>query len=541
MKSRLLIFLFLSGFTFTAFTQSKFAPLDQLIVKLNPEVDAASFLEEFIETQKLTSVFYGGTPSPRRQLSVLEFDPYATDGQNIIDLLNKKSEVIFAAFNERATVRATPNDPDYSEQWHMTLINAPEVWNFTTGGLTPLGDTIVIANLEACDTRHEDLEENIWRNYLEIPNNGIDDDNNGYVDDYEGYNTVSQNDQHLISSHGSRVCGLMGAKGNNGTGVTGVNWDTRVMVVSNTLLIGDIITSCEYVLDQRKAYNASNGAQGAFIVATNSSFGFDRRFPEDNPMFGEWCDIMEEMGEAGILSVVACNNNNIDIDTLGDMPSFCSTNYMIVVTNTNRQDQLDGSFSGTATHMDLSAPGTGSFSTEPNDEYGQLGGSSASTPHVTGSIGLLYSAPCEGFTEFTKNDPAAAALTMKSFILGGTTKLPELEGKMVSGGRLNVAGSLSFLQEFCGGGSGQLKIMSIGPNPSFTNEQIQVRFQTPDEDTYRIRVSDALGRIVYSGEQVSTTFGTNLTRIDVPNLATGVYFFTVENSRDTDTEAFVVY
>lgn len=541
MKSQILLLLSLVGFSFMAFGQNKFSQTDQLVVKLNPDVAAESFLNEFIVEQKLTAVFYAGTVSLTRHLSVLEFDPYFTDAQDLINLLNKKPEVVFAAFNERASIRTTPNDPDFSEQWHMTLINAPEVWNFTTGGLTPLGDTIVIANLESCDTQHEDLRENIWRNYLEIPNNGIDDDNNGYIDDYEGYNTVSENDQHLLSSHGSRVCGLMGAKGDNATGITGVNWTTKMMVVSNTLLIGDIIKSCEYVLDQRTTYNESNGAKGAFIVATNSSFGFDRRFPEDNPLFGEWCDLMEEMGQAGILSVVACNNDNIDVDQLGDLPSFCSSDYIIVVTNTDQQDQLQGSYSGTATHMDLSAPGSGSFSTNPNNQYGTLGGSSASTPHVTGSIGLLYSAPCLDFASFTQSNPTDAALVMKSIILDGTTKLPQLEGITVSGGRLNLEGSLELLQNFCGGASGPLTITSIIPNPSLPGDKITVRFQTPDEMIYRFKVTDVLGRTLYKGEKESTTFGNNLVEIETYNFANGVYYFTVENSRDSKTEAFLIY
>jgi len=541
MKFHILLLLCLAGSTITAFTQNKSPEVDQLVIQLKPEVAAESFLNEFISKQKLKAVFYAGTPSPNRQLSLLEFDPYFTDAQKLMDLLNKKPEVNFAAFNEQATIRATPNDPDYTEQWHMTLINAPEVWNFTTGGLTPLGDTIVIASLESCDTQHEDLRDNIWRNYLEIPNNGIDDDNNGYTDDYEGYNTVNDNDQHLISSHGSRVCGLMGAKGDNAIGVTGVNWDTKMMVVSNTLLISDIITSCEYVLNQRVAYNESDGAEGAFIVATNSSFGFDRKFPEDNPLFGIWCDLMEEMGQAGILSVVACNNDNIDVDQVGDLPSFCSSDYIIVVTNTDRQDELKGSFSGTATHMDLSAPGTESFSTRPNNEYGTIGGSSASSPHVTGGIGLLYSAPCVDFASFTQNNPTDAALLMKDLILDGTTKLLELEGKTVSGGRLNLEGSLNLLQEFCGGAAGPLAITSIIPNPSFPGEQVFIRFQTPDETTYRFKVTDVLGRTILNGEKESTTFGNNLVEIETSNFAHGIYYFTVENSRDTKTEAFVVF
>ncbi len=542
MKSHLLFLLFLIGSSFTVFSQKKISFSDQITVKLEPGIAAESFINKFIAQHNLTSAFYAGTPSSRRQLSIIEFDPYFIDTQQLLNLLNKESNVVYAAFNEQATMRTTPNDPDYSEQWHMNLINAPEVWNFTTGGLTALGDTIVIANLESCDTQHEDLRDNIWKNYLEIPNNGIDDDNNGYTDDYEGYSIVNQNDQHTVTSHGTRVCGLMGAKGNNAMGVTGVNWDIQIMPVSSTLFITEIIASCEYILDQRLAYNESNGAEGAFIVATNSSFGFDLRFPEDNPLFGEWCDIMEEMGQAGILSVVACNNNNIDVDEVGDLPSFCSTDYMVVVTNTDRQDILDASYSGTATHMDLSAPGTGSFSTRPNNDYGSIGGSSASTPHVTGGIGLLYSAPCDGFANFAKNDPSQAALVMKSFILNGTTKVPELEGKTVSGGRLNLGGSLNLLQEFCGGSAGPLEINSIVPNPVFPgNNLATVRFQTPDEATYRIRVTDLLGRTVYTGEVESTTFGSNLVEIETANFATGVYYFTVENSRDTKTEAFLVF
>ena len=542
MKLQVLLFLLcLLGSTLTAFSQNKSVPTDQLVVKLRSDVAPESFLNKFIAEQKLTSAFFAGTPLPKRNLSILEFDPYFTDAEALMELLNKKTEVTYAAFNEQATIRATPDDPEYFEQWHMNLINAPKVWDFTTGGLTPLGDTIVIASMESCDTQHEDIQDNIWRNYLEIPNNGIDDDNNGYVDDYEGYNTVSQNDQHLTSSHGSRVCGLIGAKGNNGIGVTGVNWDTKMMVVSNTLLITDIITACEYVLDQRVAYNESNGARGAFIVATNSSFGFDLRFPEDNPLFGEWCDIMDEMGQAGILSVVACNNDNIDIDQVGDMPSFCKTDYMIVVTNTNRQDQLEGSYSGTAMHMDLSAPGTGSFSTRPNDDYGLIGGSSASTPHVTGGIGLLYSAPCEDFASFTQNNPPDAALFMKRIILNGSTQLPELQGKTVSGGRLNLEGSLNLLQEFCGGGSGPLTITSVIPNPCISGNPIAVRFQTPDEAIYQYRISDVLGRILYEGEKASTTFGNNLVEIETTNFATGVYYFTIENVRDSKTAPFMVF
>jgi len=213
----------------------------------------------------------------------------------------------------------------------------------------------------------------------------------------------------------------------------------------------------------------------------------------------------------------------------------------VVVTNTDQQDVLRGSFSGTAEHMDLSAPGTGSFSTRPNNEYGPLGGSSASTPHVSGGIGLLYSAPCEGFAEFTKTEPAQAAALMKSFILGGTTQIAELQGKTVSGGRLNLEGSLNLLQEFCGGSAGQLEITSIIPNPTALGDPIRISFQTPDEALYQFRVTNILGQTLFEGEINSTTFGNNILEIATTNFSIGVYFITVEDSRDTRTEPFMIY
>ncbi len=250
---------------------------------------------------------------------------------------------------------------------------------------------------------------------------------------------------------------------------------------------------------------------------------------------------MEEMGQAGILSVVACNNSNIDVDEVGDLPSFCPSEFIVVVTNTDRQDILNGSYSGTATHMDLSAPGSQSFTTRPDDRYISFGGTSASTPHVTGGIGLLYSANCEGYASFTKVEPAESARIMKTFIMDGTDKISALEGKTVSGGRLNLEGSLNLLQEYCGGGAAPLTISSITPNPILYGNPISIRFLTPDESTYRYRVTDVLGRTILKGEKESSTFANNLVTVETSDLAIGVYFFTVENARDSKTKQFMVY
>lgn len=79
---------------------------------------------------------------------------------------------------------------------------------------------------------HPDLVANIWHNQDEIPNNGTDDDNNGYLDDYDGWNIGQDNDNIPSANHGTQVSGMIGAVGDNGLGVSGINWDVKIMAVS---------------------------------------------------------------------------------------------------------------------------------------------------------------------------------------------------------------------------------------------------------------------------------------------------------------------
>jgi len=106
-----------------------------------------------------------------------------------LQMMQTHPAVEFAQFNRRVYTRnTTPNDERYSEQWHMDIINAPAVWDFTTGGLSPNGDEIVVAMLDGgFDATHEDLVDNLWRNEAEIPNDNIDNDNNGRIDDINGW------------------------------------------------------------------------------------------------------------------------------------------------------------------------------------------------------------------------------------------------------------------------------------------------------------------------------------------------------------------
>ena len=120
----------------------------------------------------------------------------------------------------------------------------------------------------------------------------MDDDGNGFEDDYLGWNTGKGNDDiDDLNFHGTPVAGIIGAQGNNGVGVTGVNWDVKLMIVAarnitdGTFTVAEAVEAYSYALENRKLYNETNGEKGAFVVATNASWGVEEQFPEDNPVF----------------------------------------------------------------------------------------------------------------------------------------------------------------------------------------------------------------------------------------------------------------
>lgn len=180
-----------------------------------------------------------------------------------------------------------PNDPLYPLQWQYKNtgangglsgadLQAPAAWGITTGGVTAAGDTIVVAVIDnGINPAHADLASNLWKNRAEIPNDGIDNDQNGYVDDYAGWNVFSSNDQIQGSTtlHGSAVSGIIGASGNNGTGISGVNWNVKMMFVAAGNTLAEALAAYDYVIQARSRYNETNGASGAFVVAVNASWG----------------------------------------------------------------------------------------------------------------------------------------------------------------------------------------------------------------------------------------------------------------------------
>jgi len=98
-------------------------------------------------------------------------------------------------------------------------------------------------------------------------------------------------------------------------GVTGVNWNVKIMPIQGSGPISDIIEAYGYVLDARTLYNQTNGSEGAFVVATNSSFGIDGGDPGgsgpiDINNYSALCAMYDDLGIQGVLNITSCGNRS---------------------------------------------------------------------------------------------------------------------------------------------------------------------------------------------------------------------------------------
>jgi hypothetical protein len=295
----------------------------------------------------------------------------------------------------RAVFALTPNDPDFSRQWYLNKMSVPTAWNYTQGS-----NDIIVAVLDTgVDLKQPELAANIWTN----PNPGKPGDPSGYVNDLHGWNFVENNNdpspQYTSGwteagiTHGTVIAGLIGAIGNNASGIAGINWHVKIMSlrILDSQGIGDSNAAAKAI-----DYAVTHGAR-----VLNFSFVTD----EHNIVLDQ---AIARAAKAGVLIVAAAGNNR---DTGGDnldktpMYPICSdgagSNYVIGVAATDENDQRSD-FSNYGTNcVDISAPGENIISTQlynPSlagfNSYTRAGwnGTSVASPMVTGIAALMLAA-----------------------------------------------------------------------------------------------------------------------------------------------------
>jgi hypothetical protein len=466
-------------------------------------------------------------------------------------VLKALKDVQFVQEDIRVTFRSTtPNDTFYSNQWHLPLIKANLAWDTTVSGLNKRGDTIVIAVVDdGLHINHPDFQGNIWINYADTLGNGIDDDGNGYIDDTYGWNFQSNNNDisdsdYYVAKHGTPVAAIIGARGNNLTGVTGIMWNVKLMIV-NVADTGnypnpfqsDVIKAYSYLLHQRKLYNASNGSKGAFVVAQNSSFGIDNGTPVQSPL---WCSFFDTLGKYGILSVSSVANSQKNPEAQGDMPTLCPSSDLITVGGSTGGDNYGGS-AYSSISVDLSAPGYNVFSssayTKLNIQTGNLyksgfSGTSFSAPMVTATIGLLHAYACDRLLDSVKSNPQYANSIFKRAILEGVDEVPALVGKNVTNGRLNILGAIQVIQKYC---DNELSVSQI-PSPVQT-----VIFPNPGNDKLFIVSDKVVLNVVcwdINGRQMNCVYEEGV--LNTSTLNSGIYFIQIETESGTEIKKYTV-
>jgi subtilisin family serine protease len=481
----------------------------QLLVKFKPQVIPENFMVGFqTYARDGGGIWLEKKLSRSANINLIGYDTLTVNAVNLLEEIKKDPQVEYACFDISVEPRGEmPDDPNLESQWGLFTIGANKVWELTKGGVSALGDTIVVAILDTgFDINHEDLRNNIWTNKGEKHGDKIDNDQNGYVDDVNGWNFIHQQPAHVADNHGSSVAGIIGAQGNNGKGITGLNWHVKLMVFE-TRLVSDIIAAYDYIIDQRERFNRTKGKQGAFVVVTNASFGVNKIKCVDQPLWGEMYD---RLGTAGILSVAGAANNPWNVDEVGDMPTTCQSNYLLTVLNTNARDERYAGSAYGPVSIDMGAPGQQSFSTRSNNEYGVFHGNSAAAPHLAGAVALLYSLPRQGLAEEAISNPAQTAMKIKNNLLSNVDKVSSLVSLTATGGRLNVFNSMVKLLEQYPEKKSEISNSQILVYPNPVIDEIYVEMAKPEAETAILSIYNVMGQQI---KQIFLPQGVNRARV----------------------------
>ncbi|MDV2503929.1 MAG: S8 family peptidase, partial [bacterium] len=391
----------------------EFAP-NEVLVKLKDDAPEGAIDDVVLQLDAIILKQYGAIGYYRLELSA-----QTSVAEAIAELeANQLVEVVEPNYIVHADLQ--PNDPSLGQLWglHNTGqtggaadadIDAPEAWDTQRGSTS-----VVVAVIDTgVDYNHPDLAANMWTNSGEVPGNGIDDDNNGYVDDYRGWDFYNNdNDPYDDHRHGTHVAGTIAAVGDNGVGVVGVNWTSRIMPLK--FLSGG---GSGYISDAVEAvlYAAANGAK-----VMNNSWG-------GGGYSSALYSAIQTANSAGSLFIAAAGNSSNNNDAIPYYPTNYNVANVVSVAASTSSDTLAYFSSYGANTVDLAAPGVGILSTVPGGGYSSFSGTSMATPHVAGAAALLMA-------QF----PSSSHLEIRALMMDSVDPVGAFAGITITGGRLNV-------------------------------------------------------------------------------------------------------
>ena len=390
----------------------------------------------------LQAIELSGPVSVKEAIEELERSPYVAYAEPNYIISLSLPETMPAGTDEvgELGVLSYPNDPKFSEQWGLSNsgqtggISGADIkiqggWKVTTGS-----KDIVVAVIDTgVDHTHPDLAANIWRNPGETLN-GKDDDGNGYVDDIYGWDFINNdNDPMDDNGHGTHVAGVIGAVGNNGVGIAGMNWNVKIMPLKFLRADGNGDTAA--------GLNAIAYARRMGADVITCSWGGSARSQA----------LADAIAATNVLFSCAAGNTGTNNDINQHYPSGFDSPQIISVAASEANDGIPSFSNYGATTVDVAAPGDWIMSTYPSSlghSYVKMKGTSMAAPHVSGLAALLLA-----------KDPTLTPAQLKQKIMDTSDKLSAFSGKSVSGGRINVEKALG------GSSSGSVKTLPGMTNP----------------------------------------------------------------------------